>query len=146
MEIDEQDRVARISKKSGPSHHGESVRAGADVCCFSGDKLLGGPQAGIIVGRRVHVDTIRRHPLMRALRVDKLTYAALEATLVEYASGRAVSTIPVQRMLTMSAVGLGAFSMIWLRYLPRPSWVMPRSTVTPSLPTWWKTYVLFGFV
>ena len=46
----------------------------------------------------------------------------------------------------MSAVSPGAFSMIWLRYLPRPSWVMPRSTVTPSLPTFWKTYVLFGLV
>jgi L-seryl-tRNA(Ser) seleniumtransferase len=85
-----------------------SVAAGIDLCCFSGDKLLGGPQAGIIVGRSVHVDRIRRHPLMRALRVDKLTYAALEATLVEYAAGRAGSTIPVQRMLTMSGAAIHA--------------------------------------
>jgi L-seryl-tRNA(Ser) seleniumtransferase len=85
-----------------------SVAAGIDICCFSGDKLLGGPQAGIIVGRRAHVDRIRRHPLMRALRVDKLTYAALEATLVEYAAGRASSTIPVQRMLTMSGDAIHA--------------------------------------
>jgi L-seryl-tRNA(Ser) seleniumtransferase len=79
----------------------ESVRAGADVVCFSGDKLLGGPQAGILIGRRELVDRIRRHPLMRALRVDKLTYAALEATLLEYLAGRAAETIPVVRMLTM---------------------------------------------
>jgi L-seryl-tRNA(Ser) seleniumtransferase len=79
-----------------------SILAGADVVLFSGDKLLGGPQAGIIVGSAACVGRVRRHPLMRALRVDKMTYAALEATLQEYSAGRAAATIPVIRMITMT--------------------------------------------
>jgi L-seryl-tRNA(Ser) seleniumtransferase len=86
----------------------DSVAADVDVCCFSGDKLLGGPQAGIIVGRAALIDRIRTHPLMRALRVDKMTYAALEATLAEYVAGRAQTTVPVQRMLTMTAAEIRA--------------------------------------
>ena len=85
-----------------------SVAAGVDVCCFSGDKLLGGPQAGLIVGTRAIVERIGRHPLMRALRADKMTYAALEATLAEYAAGRAAVTVPVQRMLATTAAEIRA--------------------------------------
>jgi len=76
-----------------------SIAAGVDLVCFSGDKLLGGPQCGIIAGRKSLVDRLRTHPLMRALRADKITFALLEATLAEYAAGRAAETIPVQRML-----------------------------------------------
>ena len=77
----------------------ESIAAGVAVCTFSGDKLLGGPQAGVIAGRRAELDRIRSHPLMRALRVDKLAYAALEATLIDHATGRAGETVPVVRMI-----------------------------------------------
>ena len=77
----------------------ESIEAGVAVCTFSGDKLLGGPQAGVIAGRRAELDLIRSHPLMRAVRVDKLTYAALEATLHEHATGRAGEAVPVLRMI-----------------------------------------------
>jgi L-seryl-tRNA(Ser) seleniumtransferase len=77
-----------------------SLAAGADLVCFSGDKLLGGPQAGIVVGRSALVEALRRHPLQRALRADKLTLAALEGTLALLADpARARREIPVLRML-----------------------------------------------
>jgi L-seryl-tRNA(Ser) seleniumtransferase len=76
-----------------------SLRAGADLVCFSGDKLLGGPQAGIVVGRGDLVERLRRHPLQRALRADKLTLAALEGTLTLALSPETRGEIPIQRML-----------------------------------------------
>ncbi len=79
-----------------------SISAGADVLSFSGDKLLGGPQAGIIVGRREMIKQLRSHPLYRVLRVDKIAYAALEATLEAYRRGTAVHEIPVLQMLSAS--------------------------------------------
>lgn len=87
----------------------ESLTAGVDLVTFSGDKLLGGPQSGIIAGRRDLVETCRRHPLTRALRIDKLTLAALEATLRIYLDpARAIREIPTLRMLALSADELKA--------------------------------------
>ncbi|HEU5098908.1 MAG TPA: L-seryl-tRNA(Sec) selenium transferase [Roseiflexaceae bacterium] len=86
----------------------ESLAAGADLVTFSGDKLLGGPQAGLIVGRANLIAQLRSHPLARALRVDKTTLAGLEATLLAYLSGRAISEIPVWRMIAAAPEALQA--------------------------------------
>jgi L-seryl-tRNA(Ser) seleniumtransferase len=85
-----------------------SLTAGVDLVTFSGDKLLGGPQAGVMAGRDAIVSQVRRHPLMRALRADKMTYAALEATLEAYAAGRARDDVPVMRMLTLTTEAIAA--------------------------------------
>ena len=85
---------------------GETIRSGAEIVMFSGDKLLGGPQAGIIAGRHEQIERIRRHPLMRALRVDKMTYAALDATLQAHAAER-WDLIPVMRMISTSVEEIG---------------------------------------
>jgi len=82
----------------------ESLEAGADVVSFSGDKLLGGPQAGIIVGRSELIERMRANPLYRALRADKIRLAALEETLEEYS--RDVE-VPARRMITMTAAEIG---------------------------------------
>ncbi len=97
----------------------ESVEAGAAVVCFSGDKLLGGPQAGIIVGRAEFVDPLKRHPLARALRVDKLCLAALQATLLHYLRGEATRDVPVWRMIGASVAEIDRRARRWRRRLRR---------------------------
>lgn len=84
----------------------DSIAAGVDIVCFSGDKLLGGPQAGLILGGGKWIDLIRRNPLMRTMRVDKIIYAVLASTLREYEKGVYQSTLPVWRMLTETYAGL----------------------------------------
>lgn len=84
----------------------ESLRAGVDIVTYSGDKLLGGPQAGIISGRREIVAKIRSNPLFRALRVDKLTYAALESTLLAYVK-QSYDAVPAVRMMRLTAEEVG---------------------------------------
>lgn len=91
----------------------ESIQAGADLVCFSGDKLLGGPQAGIIIGKQAVLAKLKKHPLTRALRVDKLTYAALIATLEHYRRGEALGHIPVWRMISRSLDEISATARRW---------------------------------
>ncbi len=91
----------------------DSVAAGADVVTFSGDKLLGGPQAGIILGRRKIIDEIKQQPLTRAFRVDKTTLAALQATLMAYLRGTATEEIPVWRMIGAPEEKLAQRARTW---------------------------------
>jgi L-seryl-tRNA(Ser) seleniumtransferase len=84
----------------------ESFQAGISIAAFSGDKMLGGPQAGIIAGEQSLIEKVRKNPLMRALRVDKLTYAGLEATLRLYERGLAQTAVPVIRAMAMSRAEL----------------------------------------
>ncbi|MEE9198749.1 MAG: L-seryl-tRNA(Sec) selenium transferase, partial [Dehalococcoidia bacterium] len=92
-----------------------SVAAGVDLVFFSGDKLLGGPQSGMVVGRKDLVSALRRHPMARALRIDKLTLAALSATLVHYVKEEALSQVPVWRMISMALEDIEARASSWAK-------------------------------
>lgn len=90
-----------------------SIEAGADLVCFSGDKLLGGPQAGLVVGRADLVERIKRFPMTRALRVDKTTLAGLQATLLSYIRDAATEEIPIWRMIVTPAAELQERAQAW---------------------------------
>jgi L-seryl-tRNA(Ser) seleniumtransferase len=93
----------------------QALTAGASAVAFSGDKLFGGPQAGIILGEAELIRRIKSNPLMRALRVDKLAYAALEATVAAYAAGRAIEEIPVQAALHASKEAIATRARAFIR-------------------------------
>jgi L-seryl-tRNA(Ser) seleniumtransferase len=99
----------------------DSVAAGADLTMFSADKLLGGPQAGIIVGRQELVAPLRRHPLTRALRMDKGSVAALAATAIHYVRGEALEKIPVWRMISMPLTTIERRARRWARAIGAPA-------------------------
>ncbi len=102
----------------------ESLAVGADLAMFSGDKLLGGPQAGIIVGRRDLVERLRHHPLARAMRMDKATIAALTATLVHYLRGEALEKLPVWQMISAPLNGIQRRARRWARAIGEPAKVV----------------------
>lgn len=95
----------------------QSIALGADLAFFSGDKLIGGPQAGIIVGSKACVEKLKRHPLARAVRIDKVRLAGLAATLVHYLKEEATVEIPVWRMLSTSLEELDRRAQRWLQVL-----------------------------
>jgi L-seryl-tRNA(Ser) seleniumtransferase len=92
----------------------ESLQAGCDLVCFSGDKLLGGPQAGIIVGKKELVDKLKKHPLARAVRADKFTLASLSATLLHYLKDEVVTEVPVWGMIGATKETLDGRVMGWM--------------------------------
>ncbi len=114
---------------SGEPRPQESVAAGADLVLFSGDKLLGGPQAGIVVGKSSAVRRLQHHPLMRVLRPDKTTIAGLAATLQHYAAGEAEETVPVWRMIGAEASALRDRAERWRREVGAGDVVAAESTV-----------------
>ena len=124
----------------------ESLAVGAALVCFSGDKLLGGPQAGIVLGQKKYAEPLKHHPLARALRADKLCLAALSATLTHYLKREAEQEIPVWRMISMRPDDIAKRAKQWARKLRqggiKAEVIEGRSTVGggslpgETLPTW----------
>ncbi|MQF48644.1 L-seryl-tRNA(Sec) selenium transferase [SAR202 cluster bacterium AC-647-N09_OGT_505m] len=121
----------------------ESIAAGVDLAFISGDKLLGGPQAGIVVGKREFVSLLARHPLARAVRIDKLSLAALTTTLMHYLKGEAVEKVPVWKMISTLTGELEARAKRWQKSIGNRGQVVRGfsaigggSLPGETLPTW----------
>lgn len=120
----------------------ESLAAGVDLLCFSGDKLLGGPQAGIILGKSEFIEKLKKHPLARAIRADKLCLAALSATLLHYVKDEALVAIPVWRMITCTADAIRSRADHWVTMVQMGDVIPGQSTIGggslpgETLPTW----------
>ncbi len=107
----------------------ESLDAGADLVCFSGDKLLGGPQAGIVVGRADLIAKLKKHPLARAIRADKLCLAALTATLMHYLKDEAEVEIPIWRMIATELDEIQERADAWRHSLGQGKMILGKSTI-----------------
>ena len=107
----------------------ESLAAGVDVVCFSGDKLLGGPQAGIIIGRKDLIEKIKKHPLARAVRADKACLAGVTATLLHYLKDEAEREIPILKMMSLTPQQVKGRVEAWIRELGQGEIVEGESTV-----------------
>jgi L-seryl-tRNA(Ser) seleniumtransferase len=120
----------------------ESLGAGVDLVCFSGDKLLGGPQAGIILGKLEQINKLKKHPLARAIRADKLCLAALSATMLHYLKSEALTEIPVWRMISQPLDQIRSRAERWIEFLGQGDLFEGKSTVGggslpgETLPTW----------
>jgi len=114
----------------------DSIAAGAGLAFFSGDKLLGGPQAGIIAGRRELVNKLAKHPLARAMRIDKASIAALSVTLIHYLKGEALEKIPVLRLISTPLAEVERRAERWAQFLGEPARVIAGESVVGggSLP------------
>ena len=118
--------------KYGLAHEptvGESVAAGVDLVCFSGDKLLGGPQAGIIVGKKNLIDKIKKHPLARAVRADKTCLAGTTATLLHYLKDEAEREIPIWKMMSLTLEQIKLRAETWREAVGQGEVLLSESTV-----------------
>ena len=120
----------------------ESLSAGVDLVCFSGDKLLGGPQAGIILGKSGLINKLKKHPLARAIRPDKLCLAALSATLLHYLRSEAETEIPIWQMISEPLDKIKSRASLWIETIGQGELIEGSSTVGggslpgETLPTW----------